>query len=82
MLSLAILSISLEWGKMSRRAIRRLGQDSGWRDDGGSDYAHGNGAAEKQMELRRVLDMRLRGLSVGLGVQRSQSSIIAFGGEL
>ena len=37
--------------------------------DGGADHAKGRGGGGKQMSLT-ALDVRLRGLSVGLGVER------------
>lgn len=45
-------------------------------DSGGSGYADGGVGGEKQVEPRCILDLRLRGLSVGLDVER----ILAFGG--
>ena len=73
-LRLAMLSVSLERGKMSSGAGLQV--ERSW----GSDYANGGG--EKQLEPRCILDIRVRGLSVDLDVRggkgESQSCIVAF----
>lgn len=50
-------------------------QNSTWRGAGGSDYANGNGGAQKPV------DLSLRGFSVGLGVERMKSCVTALWGE-